>query len=115
LNTLILKCRTAGDRDKLICDGQPADSRFQIFWRHRLFFEEESSDFVIQVGYLFDEVVRGLVDHLPMVIRDRSHLVYGSERIAVGIDDRLLIYDVELALEVVFLAQRNQDRPGIRA
>ena len=79
LNTLVLKCRTAGDRDKFICDGQPTDSRFQFFWCYRLFFEEESSDFVVEVGYLFDEVIIGPVDHFLMVIRDGSHLVDRSE------------------------------------
>ena len=43
------------------------------------------------------------------------HLVDGSYGIVVGVDDRLLVDDIELALELVFLAQRNQDRPGIRA
>ena len=44
-----------------------------------------------------------------------SHLVGRTHRVVVEIKNRLLVHDVELALEIIFLAERNQDRPGIRA
>src|SRR5208283_3556434 len=113
LNSLVLKCRTAGYRDKLIRYGKPADSRFQIFWSYRLFFEEESSDFFVEIGYLLDQVVIGLVDHRLMLVRDGSHLIGGPERIAVGINDRFFVDDIELTPDVILLAQWNEDWPGV--
>jgi hypothetical protein len=75
LYPLVLKCRTASDRDKLVLDGQPTDSCLQIFWRYGLFFEEYSSDFVVKVSYLLDEIFVSLVDRLFMLFGNFGHLV----------------------------------------
>ena len=55
-----------------------------------------------------------LVHHLFVLGWNVGHLVNGAKVTAVGINDRFLVNDVQLALEIIFLAEGNQNRPGIR-
>src|SRR6266436_9637369 len=49
-----------------------------------------------------------------MFLGNVRDLVCRSKLVAVGIDDRLLINNVELAPELIFSAQRQEDWPRIR-
>ena len=83
--------------------------------RDRLFLEEHRADLVIEVAHLLDEVLIGLSCQLLVVGRNVVDRVGGTDLVVIRVDDGLLVDDVDLALEVVFRADRNEDRPGIGA
>ena len=72
-------------------------------------------DFVVEIGNLFDQIVIGLVDEIDIFLRHIGHLIRRAKLVAVRINNCLLINNVELAFELIFLAERQQNRPCIRA
>ena len=73
------------------------------------------SNLVIDVGNLLDQIVVSLLNKIDIFLRQIGDLVRRSQLIAIRIDNRLPINDVELTFELIFFAERQQDRPRVRA
>ena len=64
---------------------------------------------------MLDEILIGLFGDWLLIGGNVHDLVGGAELVIVGIDDGLLVKDIDLSLEMILLAKRNQDWPHIRA
>ena len=115
MHALVLEGGASSDRDKSVGDGLPADRSLQILLSDRLLLQEEHADFFIKIAHLLDKVLVRLLCKRPLVGWDLDDLVGGTELIIVRINDGFLIEHIDLAPEVIFLAQRDQDRPRIGA
>ena len=56
-----------------------------------------------------------LVDKIDVFLWNVGKFIRRSELITVGINDRFLINDVDLAFELIFFAKRKQNRPRVGA
>ncbi len=83
--------------------------------RDRLFLEEQHADLVVEIAPSDRPDPDTPFRQGLLIRRNIGDLVGGAELIVVRIDDRLLVDDVDLALEMIFLAERNQNRPGVGA
>ena len=114
LHALVLEGAAADDRNEFVRDRLPTNSGLQHFRRDFGSSSDGFRNFVVDVGNLFDEIGISLVDRGFILLRKLAHFVGRPDRVVVEIENRLLVHDVELALEVILFAQRNQNRPGIR-
>ncbi len=73
----------------------------------RLLFEKKHADFLIEFAHLLDQILVRLFGNSFVLRRDIHDLVGRSDMIAVGVNDRFLIQDVDLSLEIIFFAQRK--------
>ena len=64
---------------------------------------------------MFDEIGVGFIDKIDILLWNIGKFIGGPELIAVRINDRFLINDVDLAFELIFFAERKQNRPGVCA
>ena len=64
---------------------------------------------------MFDQIVVRLFHKIDILLGDIGQFIRRPKLIAVRINDRPLINDVDLAFELIFLAERKQNRPGVRA
>src|SRR5207247_6104681 len=72
-------------------------------------------DAVIDVGNMFDQIVISFINKIDILLWHISDFISRSKLIILGINDRLLINNVELAAQLMFAAQRQQNRPRVRA
>ena len=77
--------------------------------------DDDLGHLVVDVRNLLDEIVISLVYNIDIFLGDIGDFIGRSKLVAVRINDRFLVNDVELAFELVFPAKREQYRPGIRA
>ena len=64
---------------------------------------------------MFYQCCVSLFDECLVLFRNLAHFVDGTHRVVVEIEHRFAVYDIELAFEIIFLAERNQNRPRICA
>jgi len=72
-------------------------------------------DVIVEIGNLLDQIVVSLLNNLDILLRHIGDFIRRSKLIVFRINDRLLIDDIELAAQLIFLAQRQQNRPRVRA
>ena len=114
MNTLVLKGATTHDRHKLIGDGLAANCLLyhrNCDWR---LFKESRSEFVINIAKRADECVIGLVHFIHLVGRKLFDNILRAHGFIFQINNRLFVDDIKLATEIIFLAERDEHRPGIR-
>ena len=115
LHPFVLERGTTGDRDEFVRDGLAADGGLEIFFGDRFLLEEHHADFLVEIGHLGDEIFIGFLGQLLVVVGNFRDLVGRTHHVVVRVKDGLLVNDVDLAAQIVLFAQRNEDRPDIRA
>ena len=96
----------------IVCRRIPAFSSSGVTGFPR---DDGLGDVIIEIGNLLDQIVVRLVNNLDILLRHIGDFIRRSELIVVGINDRFLVDNVELAAQLIFLAQRQQNRPRVRA
>src|SRR5207248_7504111 len=80
-----------------------------------LFVDYDLGHLVVDVRDLLDEIVISLVYNVDIFLGNIGNFIRRSKLVALRINDRFLVNDVELTPKLIFSAERQQDRPGIRA
>ncbi len=62
---------------------------------------------------MFDKVGVSFIDQIDILFWHICKFIRRSELITVGIKDRFLINDIDLAFELIFFAKRKQNRPRV--
>ena len=97
MNAHVLERRAANDRHEFIRDRLATNASLQQLRRDWLLFEHCLGDFIVEIGNLLDQIVVRLLDRVHVLLRHIGHFIGRSKLIVVGINDRLLVNDVELA------------------
>ena len=113
LNALVFKGGSADHGNEAVGDGLAADGGLEILNGNRFFLEEHHADLFIEVAHFLDEFVVGGLGHILEVGGNFFDDIGRAHDIAVGVDDGLLVEDIDLALEVVLFAERDEDRAGV--
>ena len=109
LNTLVFKSRTTSHRNERIRDGRAAQASFDCSSVDGLFFEEHHANLFIDVSKSFEEEIVGLVSDLLLIGIKILNRVSGAEQVVIGVDNCFLVHHVDLPLEVIFGADRDQN------
>ncbi len=94
---------------------ETADGLLELQGRGGLFLKEHGADLLVLVSDGFDQVLERLGGEFLLVVGDVGELVGGAELVVVQIEDGLLVDNVDLALELVFGAEGDEDGPGVGA
>ena len=76
---------------------------------------KEHPDFVVEIGDGGDEVLVSGLGGVLQLGGDFLDVVGRAHRVVIDVDNGLLVDHVDLALEIIFLPDGNEDRPGVRA
>gem|GEM_PF-7107219 len=98
-----------------VSDCLATDSCFEGFDGNGFFLEIEHADFFIEVAHLSDEVIVGGLGFVLEIVWNFVNFVGGTHRVVIDIDDRFLVDDVDLSLEVILSTKWEKDRPCVGA
>ena len=115
LDTFVFKSGATGDRHQQVVDRGAADALLELFESDRLLVEEFFAHGFIDVGDGVDEFVVSLFAEIDQIAFKFLHRVGGAELVVVGVVDRLLVHHVDLADQLVFGTDRDQDAHGVGA
>ena len=115
MHTLVFKSGATGHGHKFVGDGLAADGGLELLLADRFFLEEKHADFLVEVAHLIDQILVGFFREFLVVGGDFFNLISGALLAVFDINDGLLVENVELTLEIILAAQRDENRPGIGA
>ena len=115
LHAFLLESGAAEHRHQLDLASEPANGRFERFRGDRLIFDDQLGDFVILVGDPVNQFFEVLLGRVLQVGWDFFDAVFEADVVVVVINDGPLVHHVDDALELVFLANGNDDGVSIGA
>ena len=115
LDAFVLESGATGDRHKFVGDGGAADSFLELFGREGFFHEHLFSKLIVHVSHTAHEFMVGQFGFFLEFGGNIFNRVGGAQAIVVGVNDGFLVHHVNLAAELVFSADGDQNGSGIRA
>ena len=115
LNAFVFEGGSAGDGHEFIGNRLATDGCLELLDADGLFLEEEHADFLVEVAHLRDEVLVSGLSYVFQILWDFLDGVGRTHRVVVMVNDDLLVDDVDLAFEVIFFSNRDEDWPGVGA
>ena len=102
LHALIFKGRATHHWDEFIRASRTTNGFFQLLGRWLLLFQKHITDLFIDIRNRFDQLIQPLFSHLFMLSRNFLNRVGRAQIFTVRVNNRFLINDVDLPLQIIF-------------